>query len=219
MALRTNNLSVKIRDRTILQDINFEIKKGEVVGLLGPNGSGKSTLINTIAGITTDKEGTIEVSGRIGLCLSRKGFFEDLTVTQNLRMYGSLAGINNFDITNILKIFSIDYGNVMFRKLSAGMRQRVSLSLAFLTDYDMILLDEPTNHLDIDSILQLWRLVQNKKGLDSSFLIASPVTHDLEKICDRILFLNHGVIVYTETTQSLVDRFGSLEEAYLKTIQ
>ncbi len=211
------NLKKKINNNFILNEISFEFKRGQIVALIGANGSGKTTLLNCLAGVISYEGEFDERPKSIGICISRKGFFDDMTVNQQLTLYGKLILANEFNLEVALRLFSIDFGERRFGTLSAGMKQRVALTLAFIGKCELIILDEPTNHLDIDSIRKLWTLVSSYSKTGSTFVIASPMIAEMEKTADHILFLKDGTVVLEGQNQKLVDQFGSLEEAYLST--
>lgn len=154
------------------------------------------------------------------MSVSRKGFFDDMTVNNNLLHHACLLGASEESVNKILIEFSIDYIHQRFNTLSAGMKQRVSLVLPFIRKNTLVFLDEPTNHLDIDSILLLRQtILREKKNNKASFLITSHILSDLEKVCDRILFLKDGVIVKNSLTHLLLEEYGNLEEAYIEILQ
>ena len=155
----------------------------------------------------------------IGMAIARTGLFDDMTVIRNIHHHATLLGLDQKRIDECLSVFSIDFLNVNYSTLSSGMKQRVSLLLAFARHNDLIFLDEPTNHLDIDSILNLRNLILREKAARTSFLITSHILSDIEKVCDRILFLKHGVIVQNERTDDLLKTHGDLEQAYINILR
>jgi ABC-2 type transport system ATP-binding protein len=201
----------------VVNDLSFSIARGEVVGLAGPNGSGKTTLLNIMMGMVRPTSGNIKISKetKLGMAVSRKGFFNDMTVERNLLMYAGLAGVKRPAVEQAMTEFLIDFRNARFGELSAGMKQRVALVLPFLTHYDLVLLDEPSNHLDIDSIIILRNKILSLSREGVAFLITSHIFSDLEKVCSRILLLQSGKLITDRRTEDLVQEFGSLEGAYL----
>lgn len=210
------HLTKKYRSKVVLSDVSFSCPKGSVLGIIGPNGSGKTTLLNLLVGLIPSTNGIIKVQGTIGCCISRLGFYPDMTVEANLDYYRKLLNAEKDVVENLMHQFQIDYGKMLFRKLSAGMKQRVALVIPFMKAYDVTLLDEPTNHLDIDSILRLRALLQNMKGAGRTLILTSHVTTDLERICDTILFLRAGQLVQVSSVSTLMETYGSLETAYQK---
>lgn len=157
----------------------------------------------------------VEEEIKIGMTVSRLGFFDDMTVLNNIMLYSKLFEAKEEEVYRIMESFSIDFGHMRFGKLSAGMKQRVSLIMPFVRNNDLIYLDEPSNHLDIDSILVLRSIILKQKKLGTSFLITSHILSDLEKVCDRIIFLKGGKLVGDSTTAQLFQTYGDLENAYL----
>lgn len=217
MILEVIGLSKSFGDKAVLKNISFSTGQGEIVGLVGPNGSGKTTLLNIITGMIKMNAGSFyfKEGVSVGMSISRKGFFNDMTVYENIMMYSKLMGVRKEEVQQKMELFMIDYGKMRFGKLSAGMKQRVSLLLAFLGQKDLIILDEPSNHLDVDSILLLRSMILKLKAENVSFLITSHIFSDLEKVCDRMLFMKDGHIVTNATTSSLIQDHGDLEKAYL----
>lgn len=220
--LEVTSLKKTFGPKVVLDDISFAIGSGEIIGVVGPNGSGKTTLLNVLMGMLLPSYGGFKIANniKVGMSVSRKGFFEDMTVMDNLLIYSKMGLFSSEGIRAALKKFSIDYENVMYSKLSAGMKQRVSLVLPFISHCDLIILDEPTNHLDVDSIIKLREEIMDLKNRKlSSFLFTSHILSDLEKVSDRIIFLKSGKIINNSATSSLLHHYGTLEEAYINIIQ
>ena len=131
-------------------------------------------------------------------------------------MYARLNSLPFSEVDRVINLFAIDFGALNFGKLSAGMKQRVALALAFTGSNKLILLDEPTNHLDIDSILILRKAVEDTRKSGTAFLIASHTLTELEKLCDRVLFIRKGKIESNCSMKEIEKNYSSLEEAYLK---
>lgn len=218
MILLVNALGKNYGRKVVLTDLSFHINRQEIVGLVGPNGAGKTTLLNILTGMIKATTGQFEISEKDSLtaAISRKGFFGDMNTFDNLKMYANLIGVDETAVNAAMKEFSIDFAAKPFGQLSAGMKQRVALASAFLKPCKLILLDEPTNHLDIDSILALRDTISASRARGSSFLITSHVFSDLEKICDRILFLKNGTIADNAIVPELLSTYGSLESAYIE---
>lgn len=217
MVLDVKNISKKYSSKCVLKDVSFSINMGEVVGFIGPNGSGKTTLLNILMGslIPTNGKVMMSESHKMGMSISRQGFFNDMTVEKNISLNTKLLKGDTSLLPELCSRLRIDFLNIQFGKLSAGMKQKVSLLLAFIKHYRIVLLDEPTNHLDIDALLSLRELILQRKNTGCSFLITSHHLSDLEKICDRIFFLKNGVITEVGSTQMIIQQFGSFEQAYL----
>jgi ABC-2 type transport system ATP-binding protein len=216
--LSFKNVSVSLNRKVILNHITFEIREFQVVGLVGPNGAGKTTLLNTILGSIRNFNGDITIRRDIelGISVSRQGFFNDMTVWRNIELYKKIAGFDKTLLDQYIDAMRINFLDKRFGQLSAGMKQKVSLCLAFMKNFKLILLDEPTNHLDVDALISLRNLIQNRKDSGSSIIIASPILTDLERVCDRAIFLKNGRIVLNENVSELIQKYSSLELAYLR---
>lgn len=196
--------------RTPLADVSFTVAPGEVVGLVGPNGGGKSTLLTLVAGLVRATTGSVtvagvpadrlatEATGKVGLITAEPGLYPLLTGWENLVFFGALYGRDEADVraraTPLLT--ALDLGEVLDAPVagySSGMRQKVSLTRALLSDPALLLLDEPTSNLDPVSALQIFRTVRSEADRGVGVMLA---THDLfaaEHVCDRVLFVAGGL--------------------------
>jgi ABC-2 type transport system ATP-binding protein len=211
------NVTKKLGNKTVLNEFNLSIQPGEAVGIIGPNGSGKTTLLNILMGTIKPSSGgfTIQNEVKMGMSVSRKGFFNDMSALNNILLYARLNGVTLQTVEELLQEFNIDFGKTTYGSLSAGMKQRVSLVTGLVVDANIVLLDEPFSHLDIDSIFVLRDLICKRKKQGVSFLLTSHIFSDIEKICDRIIFLKQGEIIQTSLTAELLETHGTLEQAYL----
>lgn len=219
--LKINHLTKNFKNKVALDQVSFSIGAGEIVGVIGPNGSGKTTLLNILMGMIKPSAGSFSIVGgiKVGMAVSRQGFFEDMTANQNIDLYAQLLEADEDRVLKMKDQFNINFGRTRFGKLSAGMKQRVSLVFPFIRHNDLILLDEPTNHLDIDAILNLRKIMLELKATGVSFLVTSHIFSDLEKTCDRIIFLKEGRVYKDSPVSTLIQEYGALEEAYLNIFQ
>lgn len=196
---------------------SLNINAGETVGLLGPNGAGKSTLLHMLTGLVRPTSGRISVFGkdlrthyvtiaeRTGTLVERPTFYDHLTVRRNLKLHARLTprSVNidrTLDLTNML-----DYAPVKAGALSQGLRQRLGLAMAMLTEPELLILDEPTAGLDPEStqdILTLLRRLANESAL--TILFSSHLMHEVEALCSRVAIINKGRLVSYEETESLI---------------
>jgi ABC-2 type transport system ATP-binding protein len=217
--LAVENISKEFKGKPVLSSVSMSVNPNEIVGIIGPNGSGKTTLLNIICGFVKPNAGRIQInSTRSSMSISRKGFFDDMTVQRNLEMYAHISGVPGTRVAKVLEELQIDFGKKSFGKLSAGMKQKVSLAFAFLEEADLILLDEPLTHLDVSAILTLRSLIQKRKQGGASFLIASHILSDLEQVCDRIYFFRSGQVLHTGTVTEVLSTYGTLENAYVEIV-
>lgn len=196
---------------------SLEIEPGETVGLLGPNGAGKSTVLYMLTGLVRPTSGTISVFGRdlrrnfvdiaarMGALVERPAFHEYLSVRRNLHIHAMLTrrAINldrALDLANMR-----EYGEARAGELSQGLRQRLGLALAMLTEPELLILDEPTAGLDPEAtqdILTLLRRIGEEARV--TILFSSHLMHEVETLCSRVAILNKGRLVSFEDTAALV---------------
>ena len=208
-----------------VDDITFSIKEGEIVGLLGPNGAGKTTTIQMLLDLITPSSGEIRYFGKPfpkerEYCLSRINFASAythvqsrMTVIQNLRIYAGLYAVVQADkkVEELLDLLEIrELAKELFWHLSSGQKTRVILAKALLNNPQLLLMDEPTASLDPDianKVVELIQTLQKKEGV--SMLYTSHNMEEVERLCDRVIFLDHGKIVAEDTPLGLTKRVGT----------
>jgi len=232
--VEVRNLTKQFNGFMAVDDISFDISKGEIVGLMGPNGAGKTTTLHMLLGLTTPTGGKIKILGmefkknRTAI-LSRVNFSStyvslpySLTVEENLLVFSGLYSVKEprKKILELLRTFEIeDIKDTPARKLSSGQMTRVSLSKCLLNDPEVLFLDEPLASLDpdiADRTRRLLKKIKEEKGL--SILYTSHNMKETEEMCDRVIFLDKGKIVASGKPADIVKEFGetTLEEVFLK---
>lgn len=227
--LRVQNLTKKFKNHLAVDDISFDIQKGEIVGLLGPNGAGKSTTIEMILGLIKPTRGKVEIFGKdiekyreeilgkINYSSAYIQFMSRLTVYENLKFFGLLYNVKNVaqKIREISSMMEIDnLLKTLFFKLSSGQKTRVILSKTLLNDPEFILLDEPTSSLDPDIAHKARQILkQIHKEQNTTILYTSHNMAEVEEMCDRIIFLQKGKIIASGTPKELKDK---LRDYYLE---
>lgn len=222
--LEVKNLTKKFNGFTAVDNISFTVKEGEIVGLLGPNGAGKTTTIHTLLDLITPSSGTIKYFGREfpkerEFCLTHINYASayariqsKMTVRQNLSIYAGLYGVHNAKrrIAELLQLLEVEEAvDLLFWKLSSGQKTRIVLVKALLNNPKLILMDEPTASLDPDIAAKVIELIQKlRKEEHVSILYTSHNMEEVEKICDRVVFLDHGRIVAEDTVLGLTKRVG-----------
>lgn len=220
--------SVRAVDR-----ISFLIQPGEILGLLGPNGAGKSTTINMILGILRSTAGTIEIFGKDATVdraeISKNINFAavyahmplNLTVRQNLRIFGLLYGVKRLQdrISALLHEFDLEkFADSRAGLLSSGELSRLSLAKAIMNNPRLLLLDEPTASLD-PSIARFVRdtIKEYVARTNTAVLWTSHNMREIEEVCDRVLFLSHGSILLSGNPRTLPSEYGKsdLEELFI----
>lgn len=212
---------------TAVNGISFSIPKGKIIGLLGPNGAGKSTTIQMLLGITAPTSGTIHYFGQDfqthrQACLQRINFASSfntlqgrITVWENLLVFAELYQVQQAKqkIERLAEQFRItELFHKRFWDLSAGQKTRVNLAKALLNDPELILMDEPTASLDPDIADVLLTLIEElKQERQLSLLYTSHDMAEVERICDEVLFLDHGQIVAQDTPLNLTKKITHSE--------
>jgi ABC-2 type transport system ATP-binding protein len=218
---------------TAVDGVSFDVGENEIVGLLGPNGAGKTTTINMILGVLEPSSGTIAIQGMDAgthrtEALSRTNFSAvyaplpgNLTVAQNLRVFGLLYGVANLAgrIDRLLDEFELRrFEHTKCGVLSSGEQTRVALAKGFLNDPTLLLLDEPTASLDPASAQDARRRIRgHADGRRMGILWTSHNMYEIEDVCDRVLFLSHGRILLEGDPRKLPAAHGhrTLEDLFI----
>ena len=221
--------------KTIAVDnLNFKIQKGQIIGLLGPNGCGKSTTIGMMLGLIKPTSGSVIINNkdiednRTSL-LEKMNFIspyielpKKLTVEENLKVYARLYGVKNLKekIYSLMeKLNLIEFKSRKTGELSSGQKNRVSLAKALINDPEILLLDEPTASLDPDVGDYIRSFIENfvsNKG--STILLASHNMNEVERLCHEVMMMKNGKIIDRGTSSDLINKHGrkNLEEVFLK---
>ena len=225
--LKVENLVKKYGTFRAVDAISFSIPKGKIVGLLGPNGAGKTTTIQMLLGITLANGGTIRYFGKDFFtnrqaCLQRINFvsaFNELlgriTVWENLAVYSRMYQVPNFQkkIADLSSYFEIEeLLPLRYQLISSGQKTRVNLVKALLNDPELLLMDEPTASLDpdiADKTLSFIEKLRRERHL--SILYTSHDMEEITRICDDVIFLDHGKIVAHDTPLNLTKRINSAQ--------
>ena len=205
-----------------IKDVSFQIDKGEVVGFLGPNGAGKSTTIRILTCYMPPSSGTARVEGldvienslqirqRIGYLPETVPLYRDLTVRRFLRFAAGAKGVEakkmNLEISRVVSACGLEKNaNRIIRNLSKGFRQRVGLAQALLNDPAVLVLDEPTIGLDPSQIIEIRRLIQDLRE-DRTILLSSHILPEVSQLCQRVIIINKGEIVATDSPTNLTSQ-------------
>ena len=225
-ALKIENLTKiysknSLKEKKALNNLNLEVKEGEIFGLLGPNGAGKSTFINILAGITDKSSGLVSVWGfdldknprqvkaSIGIVPQEVNVDPFFTPEKLLDLQAGLYGVNKKDrITKtILSLVSLEKQSKSYsRSLSGGMKRRLLVAKALVHQPPIIILDEPTAGVDVELRNNLWKNFKllNKQGV--TIILTTHYLTEAEKMCNRIGILNHGNLVALDSTKNLLKK-------------
>ena len=231
------NLKKNYDKKIAVNNLNFQIKKGQIVGLLGPNGSGKTTTIAMILGLLKPTSGQVIINGkniekeRIYL-LSQMNFIspyvelpKKLTVKENLEVYARLYGVKKINdkietLSNQLRLNN--FLNTKTGELSSGQKNRISLAKALINDPEILLLDEPTASLDPETGDFVRSFIENYcSNKKVSILLASHNMNEVERLCSEIMMMKNGNIVDSGNPNELIKKHGrkNLEEVFLKIVR
>jgi len=204
-----------------LNDLNLEVKEGEIFGLLGPNGAGKTTFLNILAGTVIKNSGSVNVWGydldqnprqvrsSIGIVPQELNLDAFFSPKKLLELQAGLYGIPKKDrITDtILKMVSLEkQANAYARSLSGGMKRRLLIAKAMVHRPPILVLDEPTAGVDVKLRQNLWSNVKTLNQQGVTIILTTHVIHEAQDMCNRIAILNKGNLVTLDTTENLLDR-------------
>lgn len=207
--LRLENISKEINKNRILDNISFECKSGQIIGIVGPNGAGKSSLFKIISHLWKYNNGNIYINSESLENIVNETFMISSSI-ENVNLYENLSGKSNVEI--IKKLYTLnneEYINLLLKKFklteninkkvssySLGMKQKLGLILTLIPNSDLMILDEPTNSLDIESVKFLHDLIFKLKDEGKLVLISSHILEELDNLCDKIYILSGGKIVH-----------------------
>ncbi|MEM1635687.1 MAG: ABC transporter ATP-binding protein [Thermosphaera sp.] len=244
-AINVTNLKKKYRVREGLRkvkyieavrDVTFHVRKGEIHALLGPNGAGKTTIIKIISTLLYPDDGVVEVMGLnvvekpeevrrvIGLAIDvSKGFYSSLSGFENLVFYGLMKGLSMSEAKrrakealSIVELDEMGASDSPYFTYSLGMRARLAIAKALLTDPDVLLLDEPTLGLDVESSKRVRELLVNLSRKGKTILVTGHNMHEIELISNTITIINQGRVVSTGTSDELKTKVGLLYRLILR---
>ncbi|MGM7720815.1 ABC transporter ATP-binding protein [Metabacillus sp. Hm71] len=210
IVLKVNNLSKKIGKIPIINDVSFDLKRGEILGLLGPNGSGKTTILKMLVGLIKPTHGTIYIENMNLNKEFEKAITHVGAIIENPVMYDYLSGYDNllhfFRMTDhfsyermdeVIELLKMEeYISDKVFTYSLGMRQRLGLGQAILHQPSILFLDEPTNGLDPEGIISLREILKKLSAeRDVSIIISSHLLAEIELICDSVLVINDGTCI------------------------
>ena len=203
-----------------LDDVTFDVPRGQIFGLLGPNGAGKSTLINILAGLVNKTSGTASIWGfdiaehprnakrSIGIVPQEILFDPFFTPREALELQAGLYGVPKSERRTdaLLEAVALsDKADAYARTLSGGMKRRLLVAKALVHRPPIIVLDEPTAGVDIDLRRQLWTLVRALNAAGTTVVLTTHYLEEAEELCDRIAIINHGRLIANEPTATLIN--------------
>lgn len=205
--LEIKGLRKKLGKREIIKGIDLELKEGEILGFLGPNGAGKTTTIRMIVGLINPDSGEIKICGdslknkkkalkNVGAVVENPELYKYLSGRENLMQIARIRGVAKEEVNELINLVGLeDRINEKVSKYSLGMKQRLGLAAALIGNPKLLILDEPTNGLDPSGIIDFREVVKKavrEKGI--SVFISSHILSEVQNLCHRVVFVNHGVV-------------------------
>ena len=205
-----------------VNNLSFDIQKGNVYGILGPNGSGKSTTLGIILNVVNRTSGdftwfngtlsTHEALKKVGAIIERPNFYPYMTATQNLELICKIKGISKVNIDEKLKTVHLyERRDDKFRTFSLGMKQRLAIASALLNDPEILILDEPTNGLDPQGIHEIREIIKGIAKNGTTILLASHLLDEVEKVCSHVVVIRRGVKLYSGRVDEMTASNGLFE--------
>jgi ABC-2 type transport system ATP-binding protein len=220
--LSLKNLDKKYGAIHAVNNLSFDIQKGNVYGILGPNGSGKSTTLGIVLNVVNKTSGdfswfngqisTHEALKKVGAIIERPNFYPYMTATQNLALICKIKGISIEKIDEKLTTVNLfERRNSKFKTFSLGMKQRLAIASALLNDPEILILDEPTNGLDPQGIHEIRQIIKDIAANGTTILLASHLLDEVEKVCSHVVVIREGIKLYSGRVDEMTASNGLLE--------
>ena len=223
--IEIQNLTKRYGQIKAVNNLNFTVEKGEILGFLGPNGAGKTTTMNIITGFLPSSEGTVKVCGydimenpkevkkRVGYLPEQPPVYMDMTVKDYLSFVSELKMVDKklrrSQISDIMELVRIgDHRNRLIKNLSKGYKQRVGLAQALIGSPEVLVLDEPTVGLDPKQIIEIRKLIK-ALGKEHTIILSSHILPEVSAVCERVVIINKGEIAAIDTPENLSKGFGT----------
>ncbi|MFA6073058.1 MAG: ABC transporter ATP-binding protein [Candidatus Woesearchaeota archaeon] len=229
--LKIEGVSKSYARKQVLENISFEVRQGEILGLIGTSGSGKTTLLNCLVGFVPPDSGEVKFkheNGKVtfssvynrpskfkhlyGFASQIPSFYEKLTVKENLFYFGSLYGLSKdvlkSNVTTLLKLMDLENSSfILGKNLSGGMERRLDIACSLIHNPPLLILDEPT--ADLDPILRktIWNILKKVNQKGTTIILSSHHLNEIETLCDRIAILKDGQIIALGTAEELKNKF------------
>ena len=219
MFIQVKNLSKNYGKQSAVQDLNFRLEQGQIVGFLGPNGAGKSTTLKMMMGLIRPSDGSILIDGKdpqeqeialkkkIGYLAENNPLYPEMYVREFLAFIGNIHQLKNLDerIQEVIEWVGLQKeAHKKIQELSKGYQQRVGIAMAILHDPKVLILDEPTSGLDPNQRAEIRDLIKSLQK-DRIILFSSHILSEVEAICDRVLLLHQGKLVSDSPIKDIKD--------------
>jgi ABC-2 type transport system ATP-binding protein len=215
-----------------VDDVSLRLENGETLGLLGPNGAGKTTTVSMLCGLITPDRGEVKIDGRalggdtdpgkrkIGLVPQDLALYEELSARDNLKFFGALYGLAGTALeqalASALQLVGLeDRAKDAVKVFSGGMKRRLNLAAGLLHNPDILLLDEPTVGVDPQSRNAIFDNLEQLKSQGKALLYTTHYMEEAQRLADRIVIIDHGKVIATDTVAGLTRGGGTLESVFL----
>ena len=230
--IKVEGLTKRYARTVAVNDVSFEVEKGQIVGFLGPNGAGKTTTMRILTGFLPPTEGKANVAGfdvqenpmevkrRIGYLPETPPLYPEMEVREYLQFAGQLKGISSADINGraddaIGRCSLGDVRDKLIGKLSKGYRQRVGIAQAIIHNPDVLILDEPTSGLDPKQIIEIRELLRALAG-EHTIILSTHILSEVEHSCERVIIISQGKVVAQDSVANLTNRLHGSESVCLE---
>jgi ABC-2 type transport system ATP-binding protein len=217
-AISASDLTKIYGERAALSHGNFTVPEGSICGFVGPNGSGKTTTIRMLLGLISPSGGTATVLGEsishpekylpyVGAMIEGPAFYPALSGRENLKVLAELGGFPLSRVDELLaKVDLADRGGSKFKTYSLGMKQRLGIAAALLPNPKLLILDEPTNGLDPSGIQEVRGIIRDLADTGTTVFVSSHILSELEMICEYLVMLREGKVIFSGRTQELLSQ-------------
>ncbi len=220
--LSIKNLHKKFGNIHAVNNLSFDIQKGNIYGILGPNGSGKSTTLGIILNVVNKTSGsfswfdgtmsTHQALKKVGAIIERPNFYPYMTAVQNLELVCKIKEISYDRINETLQLVNLyERRNSTFKTFSLGMKQRLAIASALLNNPEILILDEPTNGLDPQGIHEIREIIKNIAQQGTTILLASHLLDEVEKVCTHAVVIQQGKMLYAGRVDEMTSSYGHIE--------
>ncbi len=220
-----NQVSKQFDQNTVVDQLSFAVRKGEIFGFLGPNGAGKTTIVNIISGLLQKDSGSVTLfsehqpgdayaRANIGLASQALALYEELTARENLQFFGKMHNLSGTDlntaIERVLEIVGLsDKAEQRVKTYSGGMQRRLNLAVAILHNPQLLILDEPTVGVDPQSRNAIMETIKQLRDSGHTIIYTTHYMEEVEKLCDRVAIIDHGKLVALDSVSGLLLKYGN----------
>ncbi len=220
--LTINGLTKRYGSLVAVNNLSFEVNRGEVYGILGPNGSGKTTTLGMVMGIIRPNNGSFswfdegknnaDVRKRIGVLLETPNFYAYLNAVDNLKIVANIKEVRNPQINDLLSLVNLaGRKHSAFRTYSLGMKQRLGIAAALVGDPDVLIFDEPTNGLDPEGIAEVRDIIVKIANRGKTIIMASHILDEVEKICSHVAIIKFGNLLSAGSVADIMRQEKTVE--------